>query len=327
MSEQSAVSTVHQPVLLQEIISVFQSQENAKTENAEPFFLDCTLGGGGHALALLNAHPIAHLCALDRDASALARARVRLAAFAERVTFSHGSFLDLQALYSERYFDVILADLGTSMDQLKGARGFSFNDAAALDMRMDESQELSAKDVVNTYEERALKKVLQVGGCGSEAASLARAIVRARPFLNAKQLAEVINAATPPAKRSGTGQAHTHPATVPFQAIRIEVNDELSQIRALLKAIPLLIKLGGRCAVITFHSLEDKLVTHTMRRWEQGGERSSVSRVTPTEPSLGRLLSKKAIVASDTERAANPASRSARLRVFQFHTEAACQQF
>ncbi len=317
MSANEQLISIHQSVLLAESIEALNVSQHGGV------YLDCTLGGGGHAEAILQSHPSAVLFALDRDASAIERSKGKLAGFGDRFEVAQGSFADLLHLYSPKRFDGILADLGTSMDQLKGVRGFSFNDDAPLDMRMDQSQPLSANEVVNTYDEKALKKVLQVGGCGSEAGTVARAIVRARPIVTAKALAEIISETVPPWKRHES----THPATVPFQAIRIEVNDELSQIKALLDAVPSLINSGGRCAIITFHSLEDRIVTNTMRRWESGGERSSLSRIAPQEPSLGRLLSKKPVVAGDAELSRNPAARSARLRAFEFNAEVACQQY
>jgi 16S rRNA (cytosine1402-N4)-methyltransferase len=310
-------ASIHRSVLLAEAIEQLQVAERGGA------YLDCTLGGAGHSEAILKTNPSAVLFAIDRDASALARAAVKLSPYDGRFELAQGSFADLLHIFQPRRFTGILADLGTSMDQLKGGRGFSFVDDGPLDMRMDQAQELSANEIVNTFEERALVRILQEGGCGSESKPVARAIVRARPIVSARALAKLIADATPPWKR-GEG---SHPATVPFQAIRIAVNDELGQIQSLLEAIPNLIAPGGRCVVITFHSLEDKLVTKVMRRWEQGGERSSLSRVSPTEKTLGKLITKKGIEPSAQEVADNPASRSARMRTFEFHSEGMCQQY
>lgn len=278
-------------------------------------FLDCTLGGAGHSQALLAANPNTRVVALDRDERAIARARKRLEPQRDRISFHHLPFSRAGELAGEGPFDAVIADLGLSTDQLKEGRGFSFADADSLDMRMDETQSMTAAELVNSVESRELYKILKVGGVGPDAKRFVSTIMRERPFENAKQLASAI---------SSSASAHTrskgaHPATVVFQALRIAVNREFEEIQALLDSAQSLVKPGGRLAVITFHSLEDKLVTHEMREWESGGSTYPANWPgAPRTQSRGRVLTRKPITASEKEVLSNPSARSARLRVFQF---------
>jgi 16S rRNA (cytosine1402-N4)-methyltransferase len=202
-----------------------------------------------------------------------------------------------------------------STDQLREGRGFSFADAEALDMRMnDEGAGMTAAEFVNTSSERDIYVALAEGGVGATARAIASILVRERPFESAVQLAEVIRMSHL-GKRS---ESKVHPATVVFQALRMKVNREREEIEALLDAAPRLVKSGGRLAVITFHSVEDKLVTNRMRRWESAGSYPASWRGSRTEKRLGRVVSRKPIVPNEEERLRNPASRSARLRVFEF---------
>jgi 16S rRNA (cytosine1402-N4)-methyltransferase len=277
-------------------------------------FLDCTLGGGGHTRAILDAHPDAWVVALDRDQRALDRARGWAGSYGDRLELMHAPFSQISKLRLHRAFDGVLADLGMSTDQLREGRGFSFADEDALDMRMDESAGGTARELLNTLSERDLFIVLAQGGVGKNARSIARALLAARPFESARQVAEVVRQSQF-GKRSGSG---VHPATVVFQALRMAVNRELEEIEALLAAVPSVIKRGARLAVITFHSIEDKVVTNKMRAWESAGTYPASWRGARTERRLGSVVHRKAIEPSDSEVERNPASRSARLRVFEF---------
>jgi 16S rRNA (cytosine1402-N4)-methyltransferase len=201
-----------------------------------------------------------------------------------------------------------------STDQLKEGRGFSFADGASLDMRMDESRGVSAQEFLNTASERELYLALVEGGVGKGARSLVAAIQRARPFETAQQLADVVRSGAG-AKRSESG---VHPATVVFQAIRMAVNQEREEIAGLLESVPHLIQPNGRFACITFHSIEDRLVTNQMREWESGGSYPASWRGPRDGKCYGALVSKKPILPSENEISINPASRSAKLRVFEF---------
>ncbi len=302
-------TTRHVPVLEREVLEYIQASHGGT-------FLDCTLGGGGHTEAMLKAHPESTVFAIDRDTRALARAKERLISYGERFQAFHGTFEDVEQVGKGVEFDGVLADLGTSVDQLFEGRGFSFRDDGPLDMRMDETQEFCASDIVNEYSESDLRSVLRDGGVGQDTQRVVKAIITARPIETTKELARIVEEALPRRAR----EKATHPATVVFQALRVAVNNEISQVETLLKATPRLIRSGGRLLFISFHSLEDKLVTRTMRKWE--GERApAVWPGAHDRQSLGKLLTRKAVVPSDEEVKRNPKSRSARLRVFEFAKE------
>jgi 16S rRNA (cytosine1402-N4)-methyltransferase len=291
-------ATVHVPVLMKECIDGLLIRENG-------VYLDCTLGGAGHSEAILNAAPGVKLVAVDRDARAISR---------DRVSLIHAPFSQVAELAGEWQFDGVLADLGMSSDQLAEQRGFSFQEAAALDMRMDESQESTAYDVVNTYTDRQLLSVLRRGGCGTEAFGLVKAIIRARPVADTAALVDLIGSVV----KVWHGGKKSNPATVVFQALRIEVNKEYEEIEKLLDVIPQLVKPEARVAIICFHSLEDKLVASRMRDWEGRSEKPALHPGYTPAVSLGRLLTRKAVVPSEDEARENKRSRSARLRVFEF---------
>ncbi|MCL4125011.1 UNVERIFIED_CONTAM: hypothetical protein GTU68_052477 [Idotea baltica] len=263
-------------------------------------FLDCTFGGGGHAKRILEANPVNKVIALDCDLNAIERAESFKSSFKERFELFHSNFSEIENLLAGKKFKGILADLGISTDQLTEDRGFSFQENSDLDMRMNQSESLSANQVINEYPENELFKVLKVGGVGKEARKIVKGIVKERPIEDIQQLVSVI--------RRNTIQSELHkkrnPATTIFQAIRIEVNQEFASIKKFLKVIPRFIEKKSRLVVISFHSLEDKLITSAMRESEV--------------PSLGKLLTKKAIRPSVEEVNSNPASRSALLRVFEF---------
>lgn len=300
------METVHVPVLLREVIESLRADRGGS-------FLDCTLGGGGHTEAILQSHPENRVVAFDRDRRAIERAEIRLSRYADRVKLIHAPFSSAPHLMGGERFDGVLADLGLSTDQLKEQRGFSFNDESAIDMRMNEEDEKSGTYFVNEASDRELYAVLKRGGVGAEAKKVVAAIVKARPITTAVELSQVVRRAV------GFTPGASNPATVIFQAIRIAVNREMEEIEALLDAVPHLVAPKARVAIISFHSLEDREVASKLRHWQQGdttpphwpGARQG-------DPRMGSLLTRKAITPGEEEIARNPASRSARMRVFEF---------
>jgi 16S rRNA (cytosine1402-N4)-methyltransferase len=328
-----AATTIHESVLTAEVVAFLAPRK----KDQKALFLDCTLGGAGHTAALLESYSELKAVALDLDTAAIDRAHSRLQAFNGRYYLVHGSFAELPALLSEHRsqivcelelasdceirFDAILADLGYSSDQLEDAsRGLSFLREGPLDMRLNPQASLTAEQVVNEYEPAALRDVFRRGGLGPGSTILARAIVRKRPFNSTLQLAALCEEIFPRyrerKKRGRQSEINTkHPATVPFQALRIEVNNEWHALEELLASAESLLAAGGRLAVISFQSLEDKLVTSEMRRWER---REGLRDLPIAGPAgRGKLLTKKAITPTLHELSVNPRSRSARLRVFE----------
>lgn len=300
------MTTKHIPVLADEVVEMLKCRQGG-------VFLDCTLGGGGHTKLILESSEENWVYGIDRDTRALERTRQRLQPFGDRVCFLHGPFSQAEDLVGAVKFDGILADLGMSTDQLFEGRGFSFSDID-LDMRMDPTQGITAREILDTYGERDLYKVLVTGGVGGEAKAIARFLVNKRPFATARELSDAVSAAGLGKDRS----SGRHAATVVFQALRMAVNNEVSEIEKLMEGASRLTKPGGRLAVITFHSLEDKLVTNRMREWESRGTYPASWRGKREGVSLGKVVTRKPIVPSDGEVEKNPASRSARLRVFEF---------
>jgi 16S rRNA (cytosine1402-N4)-methyltransferase len=278
-------------------------------------YIDATIGLGGHAEQILQLNgPSGRLLGVDVDPDAIAQSNTRLSRFGDRVTLTAGNFRELWNIAEDRGFtDVagILFDLGVSSRQLSEAgRGFSFQHSAPLDMRLDPTLPLTAADIVNTSDESELRLLLARYGEEPAARQIARAIVRQRPFSSTTDLAAAIEAARP------RGGAHIHPATRTFQALRIAVNDELGSLELGLRAAVRILGSGGRLAVMSFHSLEDRIVKEFMR---------SESRECICPPSLPvcvcsheatlRIVQKSVIRPSASEIASNPRSRSVRLRV------------
>jgi len=302
--------SIHVPVMLNEVLTALKAQEGGT-------FLDCTLGGAGHTKAILAANPNNIVFAIDRDLDAVRRARENLAdeIKAGRLMIEHASFsdlsqLDFSCLKNGLEFRGILADLGLSSDQLAASRGFSFHDEGVLDMRMDQNSAYSANEVVNLTSEKELFAILKRGGVGNEARRIVREIINARPIRNTSELAEVV-------RRVAMNTKGFDPSTVAFQAIRIEVNQEYSQILDMLNVAIKLLSVGGRLAVISFHSLEDKLVAKEMRRWVGADSTPANWPGSHMAVSLGMLLTKKALLPTAEEIERNTRSRSARLRVFE----------
>jgi len=290
--------SVHEPVLLQESLEVLAPQRGG-------FFIDATVGGGGHSVALLAASEDLQLLAVDRDADALDRARERLAPFGERVRFAHAPFSSIESLLPDGWagkVNGILADFGVSSDQLEDRdRGFSFLHDGPLDMRMDATkQKTSAAVLLASASEDEISTWLHEFGEERFSRKIAHEIVHARrfgPLLRTSQLADLV------ARVSPRGRQGIHPATRTFQALRIVVNRELDEIDALLHAAPALLGDGGVFAAISFHSLEDRMVKNAFRNEVRSETFEDIAR--------------KGIVAGAGEQRRNPRSRSARLRAIQ----------
>lgn len=284
-------------------------------------YVDCTLGGAGHsALIASKLSEKGRLIGIDRDEYALEKARVRLEKYGDRVTLLHGNFVDGAKMLSEIGIDEVdgvIADLGVSSFQLDNAdRGFSYMHDAALDMRMNRQDSFSAFDVVNTYDEKKLSKIIDMYGEERFASQIAKKIVKRREeageIRTTFELADIIKSAIP-ARNKADGP---HPAKRTFQAIRIEVNGELDVIADCINEMFPLLKSGGRMSVITFHSLEDRIVKHTFLEKTSGCTcpKDFPVCVCGKKP-IGRIITKKPIVPSEKEIEENPRSRSAKLRV------------
>lgn len=301
----------HVPVLLEEVVDLFRDQPPG-------LYVDATIGGAGHAAAVLAANPDLHLLGIDRDTAAIAAARRRLDRFDDRVEVVHGEFSALERLVSERTTQgavAIMIDLGVSSHQLDAAeRGFSYRDSAPLDMRMNRTQTLDASAVVNEYPEADLAGVIRRFGEERFAGRIAAAIVAARPVTDTETLAEIVKNAIPAAARRHGG----HPAKRTFQAIRIEVNSELDELVTALDGAISSLAPGGRLAVLSYHSLEDRIVKEAFREAETGGCvcPPKLPCACGAEPTV-RLLRRGAWKASATEVEANPRSRSVRMRAVE----------
>ena len=302
---------VHVPVMRDRIVDVLSSSLQAPGA----VYVDGTLGLGGHAKAMLSANPNAWLVGIDRDTDALGVARERLAEFSDRVTLVHAVYDELPGVLDSlgiEKVDAILLDLGLSSLQIDRAeRGFAYRVDAPLDMRMDQSVGRSAADVLNTYDVAELSRILKRYGEERFADRIARAIVQARPFATSAKLVEVISAAIPAAARHSGG----HPAKRTFQALRIEVNQELDAREGVLPAAVDALALGGQMAVLSYHSLEDRLVKRTFAE----GATDHAPRNLPVVPEHMRaelaLITKGAERPSEAETEDNPRAASARLRI------------
>ena len=282
-------------------------------------YVDGTLGLGGHSSEIAKRLTTGLLIGIDRDETAIERAGARLAPYGERVRLVHGNFSDVASILDRLGIDAVdgmLFDLGVSSPQLDEAhRGFSYMQDAPLDMRMDGSASLSAHDVINTWPEERLRRILYDYGEERYAPRIAAAIVRARqerPIETTLELVEIIRSAMPAAAL----REKQHPAKRSFQAIRIAVNDELGAVQTMMDTAPDKLRPGGRLAVISFHSLEDRIVKNGIRRREDG---CTCPRDFPV-CTCGfvqtlRSVSRKPILPSPEEQTANPRARSAKLRV------------
>jgi 16S rRNA (cytosine1402-N4)-methyltransferase len=300
------MSGVHVPVMLEEVMAVLQPRDDA-------IYVDGTFGGGGYSAALLSrAH--CKVYGIDRDAAAIARGRALAERFHGRLTLIHGRFSQMEALLDAQGVakaDGVALDLGVSSFQLdEGARGFSFSSDAPLDMRMDRASGPTAADLANTLSEEALIDILRRYGEEKRARSLARAIVAARPIARTRELAEIAE------RVLGRGAQKIHPATRMFQALRIAVNDELGELERGLEAAERVLQPQGRLAVVSFHSLEDRIVKQFLV--ERTGRIGQGSRHAPTQapahaPSF-RPVGKNPLQPGGEETRNNPRARSAKLR-------------
>ena len=302
----------HVSVLLNECIEALKIRPDG-------VYVDGTLGLGGHSSEIAKRLTTGLLIGIDRDETAIERAGARLAPFGERVKLVHGNFSDVASILDRLGIDAVdgmLFDLGVSSPQLDEAhRGFSYMQDAPLDMRMDGSASLSAHDVVNTWPEDRLKRILYDYGEERYAPRIAAAIVRARQEREIEttlELVDIIRSAMPAAAL----REKQHPAKRSFQAIRIAVNDELGAVQNMMDTAPDKLRPGGRLAVISFHSLEDRIVKNGIRRREDG---CTCPRDFPV-CTCGfvrtlKSVSRKPILPSPEEQTANPRARSAKLRV------------
>jgi 16S rRNA (cytosine1402-N4)-methyltransferase len=284
----------HTPVLLEEVMQFMEPKPGGR-------FIDATLGAGGHTRALLErTAPDGRVLAIDQDESALAKAGETLQSFGSRVVLVHSNFRDVGLIAAEHGFlepDGVLADIGISSMMVDDAsRGFSFMREGPLDMRMDQNQELTAAEIVNTFSEKEIADILYNYAEERRSRAIARSIVRARPLKLTTDLARAVERVM-----GGPRYGKIHPATRTFQALRIYVNDELKSLETFLDSSMTVVRSGGRLVVITFHSLEDRIVKNKFR--------------TPHVP--GRVLTKKVVTGTEEEVRGNPRARSAKLRAWE----------
>ena len=302
--------SAHKPVLYKEIIHALQPQSGGR-------YVDGTLGAGGHARGILEAcSPDGHLLGLDVDPQALALSRETLAPYEERAHLVQASYITITkqlAALKWDFVDGIVLDLGASSMQFDNAeRGFSFMQDGPLDMRFGSNAFQSAEDIVNTYDERDLADLIFRYGEDRDARRIAKAIVMSRPLRTTRELVAVIEKASP---RRGD---RTHPATQTFQALRIAVNEELASVESVLPQAVATLRSGGRCAVISFHSLEDRIVKDYFREQSKDIVNPPYERIYEVErKAVVEIINKKPIVASDEEVKDNPRARSAKLRVIE----------
>lgn len=306
------MNELHKPVLLNECIEGLNIR-------ADRIYLDGTLGRGGHSLEIAKRLSSGRLIAVDRDETAIRESSERLNQYSDKITFVRGNFCDIKSILKELQIekvDGMLFDLGVSSPQLDDAkRGFSYMADAPLDMRMDESATLSAYDVVNRWDEQGLKKILFEYGEERYAPRIASNIVKKRsvkPIETTLELVDIIKSAMP----SAALREKQHPAKRSFQAIRIAVNNELGSITEMLADAPELLNKGGRLAVISFHSLEDRLVKIAMQSGEKGCTcpKDFPVCVCGFVQKL-KVLTKKPIISGEAELSENPRARSAKLRI------------
>jgi len=299
---------VHVPVLLDEVIAGLQPQRGG-------YFVDCTVGLGGHAAAILEEISTSgRLLGIDADPEAIKLSQDKLGDYGEAVALVNDNFINLEAICKRYHFhpvDGILFDLGVSSLQLDTAeRGFSFQLDAPLNMRFDPGQELTASDIVNSFSEQELAKLIEKYGEERHSRRIARYIVQNRPIATTVELARLV------VQASGGKRARIHPATRTFMALRIAVNSELQNLELALRQTVNLLRPGGRLTVISYHSLEDRIAKQFMR---DAASSCLCPPGTPMcrcghEPTL-KLISRKVIKPTSLETESNPRSRSAKLRV------------
>uniref|UniRef100_UPI004048141E 16S rRNA (cytosine(1402)-N(4))-methyltransferase RsmH n=1 Tax=Aliarcobacter sp. TaxID=2321116 RepID=UPI004048141E len=295
----------HIPVLYKETLEVFKDINDG-------YVIDCTTGFAGHSSGLLISNENIKLICNDQDDEALAFSKKRLEEFSSRVAFNKGNFEHVIDTFKDYDIRGVLADIGVSSLQLdKLERGFGF-ESDTLDMRMNQNQALDAATVVNTYSQEELERVFKECGEVREYKKVASLIVNHRPFTSAKQISELLS------KKMSKGKIH--PATLPFQGIRIEVNDELGVLERLFDSLEKAKLKNCLVAIISFHSLEDRIVKNYFKKWTK-------SCICPSEVfrcecgnnhALGKIITKKPIIPTNEEIKQNPRSRSSKLRIFKF---------
>ena len=295
----------HIPVLYKETLDAFKNINDG-------YIIDCTTGFAGHSNGLLSSNKNIKLICNDQDDEALAFSKKRLEEFSSRVTFNKGNFEHVIETFKDYDIRGVLADIGVSSLQLdKLERGFGF-ESDTLDMRMNQNQSLDAATVVNTYSQEELERVFKECGEVREYKKVASLIVENRPFTSAKQISELLS------KKMSKGKIH--PATLPFQGIRIEVNDELGVLERLFESLENAKFENCIVAIISFHSLEDRIVKNYFKKWTK-------SCICPSEifrcecgnnHALGKIITKKPIIPTTLEIKQNPRSRSSKLRIFKF---------
>lgn len=299
----------HVPVLYREVFETFSNIDSGVV-------IDCTMGYGGHSSIILEANPNIKLVGIDQDINAIEFCEERLSKYGSRVDIRKGRFSSIIKEVIKEYgienIKGILADIGVSSLQLdKKERGFSFQ-SQNLDMRMDVDAPLSALNVVNEYSQIELEKILLEYGELHNYKQIASQIVKNRPFISAKDLVEKLLIVLPKSK-------NIHPATLLLQAIRIEVNNELGELESLLESIKESQFKNTKIAIISFHSLEDRIVKNSFASWSKSCicPQEAMRCVCSNNHSLGKILTKKPIIAKDDELKQNPRSRSAKMRVFE----------
>ena len=295
----------HIPVLYKETLEAFENINDG-------YIIDCTTGFAGHSSGLLSSNENVKLICNDQDDEALAFSKKRLEDFSSRVIFNKGNFEHVIDTFKDYEIRGVLADIGVSSLQLdKLERGFGF-ESDTLDMRMNQNQALDAATVVNTYSQDELERVFKECGEVREYKKVASLIVNNRPFTSAKEISELL------AKKMSKGKIH--PATLPFQGIRIEVNDELGVLERLFDSLENAKFKNCIVAIISFHSLEDRIVKNYFKKWTK-------SCICPSgifrcecgnNHALGKIITKKPIVPTNEEIKQNPRSRSSKLRIFKF---------
>lgn len=284
---------IHQPVLSGETIEFLRIRPDGT-------YVDATLGGGGHAEAILERLETGKLLGIDCDPAALERAAARLAAYRGKLVLMHGNFAGIDSIHRTTGLppvDGVLADLGMSSLQLgEASRGFSFNLPGPLDMRMDPATETTAAELVNHLREPELADLIFKFAEERHSRRIARAIMKARPIRTTTELAQVVTRAIP----SRAGLHQIHPATRTFMALRLTVNRELENLESFLSRVLGVLAPGGRLVILTFHSLEDRLVKRAFQGWQREGRAS--------------ILTRKVVRATEAEVHSNPRARSAKLR-------------
>jgi 16S rRNA (cytosine1402-N4)-methyltransferase len=295
----------HVPVLYDEVLEIFSSITDG-------YIIDCTLGYAGHSFGIISSNKNINLICNDQDDTAINFSKERLSDYSSRIIFNKGNFKDVIHKFKDKNITGILADIGVSSLQLdNNNRGFSFT-SDSLDMRMDQKQTLNAKDIVNTYSSKDLEFILKEYGEVREYKKVANLIIQNRPFQSSKELAKLF-------EKNLFKKANLHPATLPFQAIRIAVNNELGVLEELFNSIKEANLSDCLVAIISFHSLEDRIVKNHFKSWSKKCVCPSyiMKCECGNNNQIGKILTKKPIIPTKKEIQDNPRSRSSKMRIFE----------